>query len=115
MKLRILPSFLLFLSAYSPLSIIFLIQNFLWFPSSSFLLCTVSCSPFPTNLDQSRLFQIIPCAGVTPVLRSIDIASRYWIMMDVIELLTHHRLAYDGLRVIAFFPNLIGGFGFEGA
>nr|VFK24115.1 MAG: hypothetical protein BECKMB1821G_GA0114241_100728 [Candidatus Kentron sp. MB] len=28
MKLRILPSFLLFLSAYSPLSIIFLIQNF---------------------------------------------------------------------------------------
>nr|VFK24096.1 MAG: hypothetical protein BECKMB1821G_GA0114241_100724 [Candidatus Kentron sp. MB]VFK30494.1 MAG: hypothetical protein BECKMB1821I_GA0114274_10166 [Candidatus Kentron sp. MB]VFK75273.1 MAG: hypothetical protein BECKMB1821H_GA0114242_10195 [Candidatus Kentron sp. MB] len=83
--------------------------------NSSFPSHSISLSPFPTNLDQSRLPQIVSRAGITPVFRSIHIPSRHWIMMDVIKLLTHHRLAYDGLRVIAFFLNLIGGFGFVGA
>ena len=83
--------------------------------SSCFPSRSISLSPFPTNLDQSRLPKIISRAGVTPVLRSVHITSRHWIMMmDVIELLTHHRLAYDGLRVIAFLPKPDRGFRFCG-
>ena len=49
------------------------------------------------------------------MLRSIHIASRHRIMMDVINLLTHDHLVHDGLWVTAFLPNLVGGFGFVGA
>nr|VFK23099.1 MAG: hypothetical protein BECKLPF1236A_GA0070988_103692 [Candidatus Kentron sp. LPFa]VFK35412.1 MAG: hypothetical protein BECKLPF1236C_GA0070990_103722 [Candidatus Kentron sp. LPFa] len=64
--------------------------------------------PFPTNLDQSRLPQIIPRARITPMLRSIRIASRHRIVVNVLHLLAHDRLALDKLRVTAFLPNLIG-------
>lgn len=48
------------------------------------------------------------------MLRSIHIASRHRIVVNVIHLLSHDRLALDKLRMITFFPNLIGASGLVG-
>ena len=41
----------------------------------------------------------------------VDIAALDRVLVDIIQLLTHHYLGFNELRVTAFLPNLIPAFG----
>jgi len=47
--------------------------------------------------------------------RLIDIAPFHGILMNIIQLLAHNLVGFDDLRMISFFPNLIGSLRLVGA
>ena len=50
--------------------------------------------------------------GVAPVLRRGDEAALDRVIVDVVDLLIHHLITVDFLRVRAFLPDLMAAFGF---
>ena len=51
-------------------------------------------------------------AAAKNALGLIHIAAFDGVLVDVVHFLAHDRFRFDELRVIAFFPNLVGALGF---
>jgi len=88
------------------------------FPSSSLgtrsgkLQLPLPALPFSANLYQTLPPRIVPGTGIPPVISHIDIPAFDRVLMDILQLLPQHLLAFNNLRMTAFFPNLVVGFSF---
>jgi len=59
-------------------------------------------------------FLMLMRGGIAPVFGRSDPSSAQWVMMDVVQLLEHHRVVEDGLGMVAFLPDLITAVGLVG-
>ena len=67
----------------------------------------IPASPLLTNLQQPVHALIISCAGITPMLRVINIPPFYRISVNILNLLPHHLFICYQFRMYAFLPELV--------
>src|SRR5260370_9503145 len=65
-------------------------------------------TPIRDHLNQPRPPGIVPGTRMSPVQRIVNIPAHHGVVVNVLDLLPHHVVVPNLLRMTSFLPNLVG-------